>query len=488
MSPFVARFDTQQYHYLYDVNTNGFFRVSKLVQDLIEDSSRLTRHDLVAKFSTEYEPAQIAAALAELERFQQEEGVFSSHRPSRLGFPLDRERIGYRLGHSMEQLILEATDRCNLRCRYCIYSGHYPFRRVHGARTMSWDTARQALDLFAAGSSETESPVVSFYGGEPLLAFDLMKRVVEYAAAKPEPRPAFNLTTNGTLLTREVVDFLVANDFLVMVSLDGPSEIHDQLRVYADGRGSFQDVMGNLLALKQRYPDFYCRKVGFEVTLGLPDEIEAVDGFFAGNGELFARRYLSVSHVDSIDTGLFERGILPESEAGPLRRLYKRIEDDLVAGVELSPIAQGLLGSNLRKLHERSVEPLGETVHANGICCPGARRLFCTVSGDLTVCERANQSLVIGHAAAGVDRARAADLVEEYIRLSTPDCVNCWAVRSCSLCFANVFSDHLDLKRKRAVCDIMRAQVLNSMRLYCSVRERNPDAFDRAGGQIDKLP
>jgi len=447
---------------------------------VIEEFGRLSKGDIISKFSDEHEPDPIAEALAEIERFQEEEGVFSSHRPSRLEFPLDRQQIRNRLEHSMEQLILEATDRCNLRCRYCTYSGNYRHRRVHGTQTMGWDTARLAVDVFADASRETEAPALSFYGGESLLAFELMKRVVGYAAKKVNHRLAFNVTTNGTLLKGEVVDFLVENGFLVMVSLDGPPEIHDRMRVYPDGRGSFHDIMSNLLALKQNYPDFYRRKVGFAVTLSLLDEVETVADFFAKNGELFAGRPVSVSHVDSIDTELFERGILPESDAGPLRRFYGGIEDALIAGTELSPVAKGLIGNNLRKLHERSPDPLGETVHANGICCPGARRLFCTVSGDLTVCERVNQGLTLGHVATGVDSDRAAELVEEYVALSAPDCLNCWAVRMCSLCFANIFSDHLDMSRKRTVCEIMRAQVLNNMRLYCSVRELNPDAFDRS--------
>lgn len=485
--PLIARFRTARFHYVYDTNSNEVLRLSPVAYDLVPELGRLSAAAARDRWAPVHGAEAVAAAWDQLQAMRRDAGLLSSHRPRRMAFGLDRAGIRARLATRQEQLVLEATEACNLRCRYCIYSGAYPFRRGHGRRRMPWAIARAAIDGFARHATDTEQPTLSFYGGEPLLVLDLLRRATAHARGLLGARLRVALTTNGVRLDREAIGFLIEQDCTVLVSLDGPAPIHDRMRVLPDGRGSLATILANLAALRAADADFYRRKVGFAVTLSDPDRIDAVDAFFA-NEPLVQGHYLSVSHVDSVDTSLFDGDALPEPDLGPLRAYYAGIEECLVAGTPLAPLAYGLLGTRLRKFHQRRRGPLGDTVHANGICCPGARRLHCAVSGALGVCERANPGLVIGDARTGVDPERAADLVDQYVALSTADCTDCWAVRLCSLCFANAFRDRLDADKKRAVCEIMRAQLENTLRLYCSVRERAPDAFDRPAGQAALAP
>jgi len=158
-------------------------------------------------------------------------------------------------------LILQVTQGCNLRCEYCAYSGKY-YNRTHSAKRMDYETACSAVDFLIAHSSDKEEVILGFYGGEPLLEFDLIRKVIDYAEKNyPGKRIGYNMTTNVTLLTDEIMDYLVEKDFFLMFSLDGPKEIHDIHRKFADGRGSFDIIMKNLARMKERYPDFYrkCR-------------------------------------------------------------------------------------------------------------------------------------------------------------------------------------------------------------------------------------
>lgn len=99
----------------------------------------------------------------------------------------------------LSSMILQVTQQCNLRCKYCAYSGAY-YNRTHNSARMSFETAKQAIDFLLARSHESDHVHVGFYGGEPLLEFDLIKRCVDYIKKSVEGRTVtFGITTNATL-------------------------------------------------------------------------------------------------------------------------------------------------------------------------------------------------------------------------------------------------------------------------------------------------
>jgi uncharacterized protein len=119
--------------------------------------------------------------------------------------------------NGFRQLILEITTACNFRCRYCTYSDNYEFTRSHGFDNMSVGTAQKAIDYYfknyevVAERNPTRVPVISFYGGEPLFNFPLVKHVVSYVKKqykKYEESVSFHITTNGYLLLYENTRFL----------------------------------------------------------------------------------------------------------------------------------------------------------------------------------------------------------------------------------------------------------------------------------------
>lgn len=107
---------------------------------------------------------------------------------------------------------------------------------------------------FIERSFESESLHLGFYGGEPLLEIELIKKCVDYIQKNVEgKRITFGITTNGTLLTGEVLQFLYDNDFSITISLDGPKEDHDACRKFANGKGSFDIVVKNISEAKRLY-------------------------------------------------------------------------------------------------------------------------------------------------------------------------------------------------------------------------------------------
>ena len=142
-------------------------------------------------------------------------------------------------------LVLQITQNCNLRCSYCPYSQSSEKHRHHTNQNMSWETAKKAVDFYYDKSIDADTANISFYGGEPLLQFSLMKAVVAYSKKKFEGKKCvFSITTNATLLTKEIADFLITNEFRLAISLDGDKESNDRNRKFVSQKGSvFEKVI-----------------------------------------------------------------------------------------------------------------------------------------------------------------------------------------------------------------------------------------------------
>lgn len=160
-------------------------------------------------------------------------------------------------------IVLSLTQDCNLACDYC-------FVRHRGVKpdVMTVETARLALDML-----DPRRQSISFFGGEPFVAWQRLVEIVEIAEGMFD-KPRFNITTNGTLLSRESLRFLDAHNFGMIVSLDGPEDLHDRHRRYPDGCPSYDDVARGLNLLAG-FPDLARRTTLRATWLPGESEIEA---------------------------------------------------------------------------------------------------------------------------------------------------------------------------------------------------------------------
>ena len=196
--------------------------------------------------------------------------------------PMD-STLEYALERNVGTAALQVTQGCNLRCKYCSYSGKYD-NRVHGNKRMSKEIAFSAIDFVLNHSIDRDKIYLGFYGGEPLLEFGLIKDCVEYAKRKCVGKKiSFNMTSNTTLINDDIIDFLYDNKFGLTISLDGDRQAHDKNRRFAsNGLGSFDTVIRNLKRIMELHPD-YLELIHINSVIDPATDFDSTNRFFTDN-------------------------------------------------------------------------------------------------------------------------------------------------------------------------------------------------------------
>ena len=161
---------------------------------------------------------------------------------------------------NLKAMCLHIAHGCNLKCRYC-FAGEGEYREKG---LMSFEVGKKAIDYLIASSGKRRNLEVDFFGGEPLLNFEVVRQIVEYARGLEEKYNKnfrFTLTTNALLLNVEITDFLNREMSNVVLSLDGRKEINDRMRMKKDGSGSFEEIVPNIKRFVERRgdKDYYIR-------------------------------------------------------------------------------------------------------------------------------------------------------------------------------------------------------------------------------------
>lgn len=346
--------------------------------------------------------------------------------------------LGAFLNRKLNQMILQVTQNCNFRCKYCIYSGEHNSRqRTHTKKHMSWGTARKAVDFLLEHSVDSKEVHLSFYGGEPLLEFELIKKIVDYSKRRFVGKKLnFGMTTNGTLLTEEKIRFLDAHNFHIMISLDGPKEINDQNRVFADGRGTFDTIIKKLELIKEISPKLY-KKTKISNVIDPINSFDCINSVYMEGAELSKFQptpsYVDFEYEDReiifSDDYVWKNNyqyllvILSKFNRFPKESLSPISFNSLIHHIaSFSDIAQG---SNLQEVDIPS-----------GSCIPGQTRLFVDVSGELFPCERVSEksnAMCLGSIEDGFNIEKASRLLNSA-KLTQSECVKCWAFRYCLQC------------------------------------------------------
>lgn len=480
-------FKTKNNRYFYDMGTGKIAQINEnvyIVLKQILEYGNLDNLNLTDK--------QISDALLDIKDGVTKENILSAKLLTNMTGEADIN-LEYYLENKLVSLLLEVTEKCNLRCKYCIYHPEHPEFRLFGHRDMTFDTARKAVDILFENSLETEEElVVGFYGGEPLINIDLIKKVVCYAkelSVKYDKELIFSMTTNGTLMSEEIAVFLLDNEFNIIFSLDGNKKLHDENRVKVDGSGSFDDTFKGIKLYQKIKEDRDKSNMPLVFNMVIDGEnveerYNIIQDFF--DSEEWLPNNLQVL-TTAVDKGHEEyKYILPQSEEE--KKLFldsrdteinwnDRNNENREKNLFLSPsIMKGLSRIHNRICMDKPVELYG----MNGCCVPGQRRMYVTVDGEIYPCEKTGEAPIMGNVYSGFDMVKIRDkYVNDFKKEAKKYCRNCWAVNLCGLCYTSCFEGNdVHFEYRHIECLKERFYLSNLLSEYCECLEKYPHIIE----------
>jgi uncharacterized protein len=378
----------------------------------------------------------------------------------------------------LASVTLQLTQQCNLRCSYCSYSGNYHNTRVHSSKRMSFEIGKKAIDMLIAHSRECISLHLGFYGGEPLLEFDLIKKCVEYITSRVNGKKlTFGISTNGTLLNKDIVTFFRDHNFTLSISLDGSREEHDINRKFPNGQGSFDIIFDNISSIRQWYPD-YMDNVHILTTINPKMDLGCVLEYFKTD-EVFSDTYIIMSPVNTLgldsEYSIEEKFVLIRRYEffKFLMMLTGKLNRECVSNLVIREL--GKYKTIFQDLHRRI--PLSETTHHNGPCMPGVQRLFVSADGKLFPCEKVSETsdyCCIGHVDTGFDAERMQHILN-IGQITEEECKSCWNLRRCSICVAQIDNQEkneaIDKENKLKTCALEKIRSYNVLYDMCVLHE-----------------
>ncbi len=237
----IHQYKLNGYNIVLDCASGSVHLVDEIAYDLIEKFLSTPKDELVNEISKKYPSEskdEITLCYDEIEALKNSGSLFAEDTFEPLAPKLKERSAGI-----VKALCLHIAHSCNLNCSYCFASqGKY-----HGERAlMSYEVGKQALDFLVANSGTRRNLEVDFFGGEPLINFDVVKKLVAYARSIEKEHNKnfrFTLTTNGMLIDDDVIEFANKEMSNVVLSLDGRKEVHDRFRVDYAGNGSYDKIV-----------------------------------------------------------------------------------------------------------------------------------------------------------------------------------------------------------------------------------------------------
>lgn len=352
----------------------------------------------------------------------------------------------------IKALCLHVAHTCNLNCSYCFAAqGKYQGERA----LMSFEVGKRALDFLIENSGNRKNLEVDFFGGEPLMNFDVVKRLVEYARSiekKHNKNFRFTLTTNGVLIDDDVIDFCNREINNVVLSLDGRKEVHDRLRKDYKGNGSYDLIV-------PKFQEFVEKR---------GDKSYYIRGTYTHKNTDFTNDIFHMADLGFKELSMEPVVCAPGEE-------YALTEDDLPVLFEQYEILA-------KEMLKRDSENRGFTFYhymidlSNGPCIykrisgcgSGTEYLAVTPWGELFPCHQfvGDEKYSMGNIYDGVTNTKMRDRFKKCNVYSRPECADCWAKLYCSGgCAANAYHATGDilgvydygckLFKKRMECAIM---------------------------------
>ena len=448
----IHQYKLNGYNIVLDVYSGSVHSVDDLAYDVIEMYENNSREEIISALLEKYKDVpdidanEISDCIDDVDELKQQGKLFTEDKYENLAFDFKKRNT------VIKALCLHIAHTCNLNCEYCFASqGKY-----HGERAlMSLEVGKRAIDFLIENSGSRVNLEVDFFGGEPLMNFDVVKEIVAYARSiekKYNKNFRFTLTTNGMLVDDDVIEFTNKECHNVVLSLDGRKEIHDRLRKTVNGKGSYDIIV-------PKFQEFVKRREGRGYY---------VRGTYTHNNTDFTNDIFHMADLGFTELSMEPVVCAPDDP-------YTLTYDDLpVLFEQYEILAKEMLkrekeGRPITFYHYMIDLTGGPCIYKRiSGCGSGTEYMAVTPWGDLYPCHQfvGDDKYKLGDIWKGVDNHEVQNEFKLCNAYARPDCKGCWARLYCSGgCAANayhatgsisgIYEYGCELFRKRMECAIM---------------------------------
>ena len=442
---------------LLDVNSGGVHVIDDITYDMLDyvepPFDAECPKDVKAKLSDRYSAEEIEETYKEIVELYNEKLLFSDD--------VYGDFAETKVESPIKAMCLHIAHDCNLRCKYCFAStGDFGT----GRKLMPFSVGKQAIDFLLEKSVGRENLELDFFGGEPLMNWDVVKQIVEYARSKEEEygkKFRFTITTNGMLLDDEKIDYINKEMSNVVLSIDGRKEVNDRMRVKVDGTGCYDRIVKNYKKLVEKRGDkeYYVRGTYTNYNLDFSEDVM----------HLYKQGFDQVSVEPVMEDESVEYAIT-EKDLDKIYAEYDKLVDK-IANIKKN-------GGFINFFHFMIDLDQGPCVikRLRG-CGSGNEYVAITPDGDIYPCHQfvGHEEYKMGNLEEGTFNT---DIKKEFAGChvySKPSCRDCWAKFYCSGgCNANNYIYNGDIhKAYELSCKIMRK------RLECAILTKVCEQLDR---------
>lgn len=442
----IHKFRQGEDFYVIDVNSGAVHEVDELVYDVLDADKLKSVEELKEIYKNKYSVEEIEEVYSELKELVDEEQLYSKDLYEGIAMLSEKAEV------AIKALCLNIIHDCNLKCKYCFADeGEYKGCR----KSMSAQVGKDAIDFVIKNSGKRKNIEVDLFGGEPLMAFDTIKEIVDYAREQEKiynKNIRFTMTTNATLLDAEKMDYLDKNMGNIILSIDGRKEVNDKVRIRYDGTGSYDTILPkikNMVDVRDKSKTYYVRGT-----------------FTRENTDFFE----DVKHFvnEGFDEISIEPVVLPDEHELSLRESDLETIFDQYDKLCEYMIQKHEEGKEFKFYHFNIDLQGGPCIYKRiSGCGAGHEYVAVTPDGEIYPCHQfvGNPDFLMGDIYEGVKNFKIVQELKDAHIYNKPTCKGCWARFYCSGgCQANNFNFNGDvhipyelgckMQKKRIECAI----------------------------------
>ncbi|MBE3592462.1 MAG: thioether cross-link-forming SCIFF peptide maturase [Thermoanaerobacter sp.] len=443
MSELMHKFKRLGMNIVVDPVSGSIHVVDDIIYDILDFYENHSKEEIVNLLQHKYKKEDMLEAIAEIDELKEKGLLFSED--------IYKDIAVSRNDSVIKAMCLNVAHDCNLRCKYCFAStGDFKGSR----KLMDFETGKKAIDFLIKSSGKRQNIEVDFFGGEPLLNFEVVKQLVEYGKQKAKENKKtikFTITTNAILLDDEKIKYFNENFSNVVLSLDGRKEVNDNMRIRVNGSGTYDTIVTKIKKFVESRgeKEYYVR------------------GTFTAKNLDFTNDVLHIA-----DLGVYEISVEPvvekEDKEYTLREEHlERIlnEYDRLAEEYIERYEEGRPFS----FYHFKIDLEGGPCVKKRLqgCGAGFEYIAVTPDGDIYPCHQfvGIEEFKLGNLEEGITNKELQQKFIESDIYKREECTKCWARFYCSGgCFANNYNINGDINKPyELACEMQKRRFENAI-------------------------